>query len=429
VKKILLFGAGKSATSLIRFLIRETAARIWQLVVVDSNLALAQSKVDGAPGAWAVSIRVEDREERERLVQEADIVISLLPPSLHQLVAQSCLELGRTLLTASYLDPAMKALGDEIRRKGLLFICELGLDPGIDHMSALQMISRIRKTPGTRIVSFRSHTGGLVAPGSDDNPWHYKISWNPRNVVTAGSAGAKYKEDGRTVIRDYTALFGQPGQTSIPGLGNGPMAWYPNRDSLAYIPLYQLDEAETFVRTTLRYPQFCQGWDPLVKAQLTDDKTALSDQYRLISEWSSPVLPYVNDSNRDQLAYLGLFDQVPIPPGARTSADILQHLLETRLAMKPGDRDMIVMQHEIQFEVRGILKEAISTLVVIGDDNLETAMAKTVGWPLGIASLLILEGKLKLTGLHIPILPEIYVPVLQELERLGICFVETMPVS
>ncbi|MES1249098.1 MAG: saccharopine dehydrogenase C-terminal domain-containing protein, partial [Chitinophaga rupis] len=254
--KILLFGAGKSATCLIRYLVRETASRGWELIVAESNLSLAQSKVGTDSHAKAVAIQVENEPERDALIQDAAIVISLLPPALHYLVAVSCVKWGKDLLTASYLDKSIKALEPAIREKGLLFIGEMGLDPGIDHMSAMQFIHRIKANKG-QILSFRSHTGGLVAPGSDNNPWHYKISWNPRNVVTAGSAGARYKENGQVIGRSYQQLFEACGQVEVEGLDQ-PLSWYPNRDSLSYIPLYGLEEVGTFIRTTLRYSDFCR---------------------------------------------------------------------------------------------------------------------------------------------------------------------------
>lgn len=421
MKKILLFGAGKSATSLIRYLLDVTAARGWQLVVAESNLPLAQSKIGGAPQARAVVIDVRSASERDALVAAADIVISLLPPSLHYQVALSCVKEGKNLLTASYLDDNIRALDAEIRAKGLLFLCEMGLDPGIDHMSALQFIRQIR-SQGGEIESFYSHTGGLVAPANDDNPWHYKISWNPRNVVLAGSAGASYREDGRVMTRSYQELFDHPGDLPLPGLGT--LAWYPNRDSLSYIPLYGLPDAKTFIRTTLRYPAFCAGWKNIVRAGLTDASKPLSSPLSY-AQWSAPLLPFVDDANRAQYAFLGLFDKNPIPASATVSADVLQHLLETRLAMREADRDMIVMVHEIGYRLEGKAYQARSVLRIEGEDSLHTAMARTVGLPLGIAAVLVLEGTLRLTGVHIPILPTIYDPVMRELERQGIRFGHT----
>jgi saccharopine dehydrogenase-like NADP-dependent oxidoreductase len=445
MKKILLFGAGKSATSLIRYLLGITAARGWQLVVAENNLALAESKLGAAPQARAVAIDVSREPDRDALVADADIVISLLPPSLHYLVARSCVNKNKNLLTASYVDEAIRSLEPEIRAKGLLFLGEMGLDPGIDHMSALQLIRHIRQQDGV-IDSFYSHTGGLVAPSSDDNPWHYKISWNPRNVVLAGSAGASYLEDGVLVNRPYDELFGHPGSITVPPLD--PLAWYPNRDSLAYIPLYGLQSATTFIRTTLRYPAFCHAWANIVRAGLTDAETPIATGSadargsRTVAEaagsriaadagpltyaaWSAPLLPFVDDANRSAYDFLGLFDNTPVPSTARVSADILQYLLETRLAMQPADRDMIVMVHEIGYRRQGRSYQARSVLRIEGEDSLHTAMARTVGLPLGIAAVLVLDEKIRLTGLHIPILPAIYDPVMEELERQGIRFGHT----
>jgi len=431
MKKILLFGAGKSATCLIQYLVRATAARDWQLVVAESNLSLVQSKIGPATHARAAVLQVEDEGQRDALIREADIVISLLPPALHYLVAGSCIRWKKNLLTASYLDDKIRALEPAIREQGLLFICEMGLDPGIDHMSAMELIHRIRSQAGI-IHSFRSHTGGLVSPGSDDNPWHYKISWNPRNVVLAGSAGATYRQEGQVITRSYPELFDRCEEVVVEDIG--PLAWYPNRDSLSYISLYGLEETSTFIRTTLRYPSFCRAWQAVVRAGLTDDSTPVRDAGEgapapplTFAAWAAPILPFVNESNRPQLEFLGLFDQTPIPSATPwTSADVLQYLLETRLAMQPDDKDMIVMLHEIEFEnAAGTRKEIHSRLIVHGEDSLRTAMAKTVGLPLGIAAVLLLEGKIGLQGLHIPILPAIYEPVLRELALEGIRFEET----
>ncbi len=241
-------------------------------------------------------------------------------------------------------------------------------------------------------------------------------------MVRAGAAGAKFLEDGRIISLDYISVFEQTGQIEIAE--TGALAWYPNRDSIPYIGLYGLEEAETFVRTTLRYPAYCRGWAPIVRTGLTDDTIVLPPGIA-IAEWAAPLLPYVNAHNREMYAYLGLFDMTPMPNSARTAADVLQYLLETKLAMGPEDKDMIVMQHEIGYVRGGVRMNRKSTLVVKGEDSLHTAMARTVGLPLGIAAKLLLEGKIGLRGVQIPVAPELYVPVLQELEEEGIKFVET----
>ncbi len=420
VKHIVLFGAGKSATVLIDYLLAEAATNHWSITVADANREQVLAKTNHSPLVEAVQVDINEDAQRASLIQKADIVISMMPPSLHILVARDCIKYGKNLLTASYVDPAIKALREEIEEKKLLFLCEMGLDPGIDHMSAMKILDAIREKGGI-IKSFKSHCGGLVAPESDDNPWHYKISWNPRNVVLAGKAGAEFKLDKKIHHREYHQLFRHCNEVNVPGVGN--LAIYPNRDSLSYIPVYNLENVETFLRTTLRYPDFCVGWDAIVQAGLTDDTTPVNSELTL-NEWAAPLLPFVTDRNKEMLHFLGFFSTEAVPPAAQTSADILQFLLETKLGMQPGDKDMIVMLHEIEYELDNQIHKVESSLVVVGKDHLRTAMAKTVGLPLGIAAKLILNGTIQLTGIQIPILKDIYEPVLAELEATGICFKE-----
>ncbi|HVM89853.1 MAG TPA: saccharopine dehydrogenase C-terminal domain-containing protein [Puia sp.] len=423
MKNILLFGAGKSATCLIDYLITESQVHNWFLTVVDNNLELAKSKTKQAPHTSAISINVEDDITRKKLISNSDIVISLLPPALHFLVAYDCVELNKNLLTASYVDEKIKNIEKKITENKLLFLCEMGLDPGIDHMSAMELIHRI-KHEGGEITSFKSHTGGLVAPESDDNPWHYKISWNPRNVVLAGAAGAVYKEAGKIINKPYPSLFEGCIEINVKKIGN--LAYYPNRDSLSYIPVYELESASTFIRTTLRYPAFCKAWKAVVAAGLTDDKKFIDADKLSFKKWASPVVPYITEDISIPMQFLGLFDERPVPLSAKTSADVLQYLLETKLAMQPQDKDMIVMVHELEYILQNKRNYLRSSLVTQGEDNIRTAMAKTVGLPLGIAAKLILLGKITLTGLHIPILPEIYNPVLAELKKHHIHFEEEL---
>lgn len=417
MKTILLFGAGKSATVLIDYLIKETAANKWKFIIADANKEQILSKTNNSPFAEAIEIDITDDDAREELIQRAHVVISMMPPALHYLIAKDCVENRKHLLTASYVDSKIKSLSDEIKHRKLLFLCEMGLDPGIDHMSAMKIIDDIKSKKGN-ITSFKSHCGGLVAPESDDNPWHYKISWNPRNVVTAGKAGAEYKLDNEIKHVEYNDLFTNCNKVNIDGLG---LACYPNRDSLSYIPIYKLKSAETFIRTTLRYPQFCIGWEAIAKAGLANDIDNINPEKVTFAKWSETIIPFMTEENKLLLEYLGLFDDALIPATAKTSADVLQYLLETKLVMHPHDKDMIVMLHEIEYDKTKIE----SSLIVKGEDNLRTAMAKTVGLPLGIAAKLILNDVIKICGLHIPISKEIYEPVLNELNELGISFKET----
>lgn len=432
MKHILLFGAGKSATVLIDYLKLTANEKQWRVTVADMNLAAVQSKVGDDARVKAVGVSIEDEAARMALIKDADVVISLLPPSLHYFVAMDCLAAGKHLMTASYVDERLTALAGEIENKGILFLCEMGLDPGIDHMSAMQLIHRI-KGEGGRIRSFLSHCGGLVAPESDDNPWHYKISWNPRNVVLAGKAGAVFSEKSKVKSQKYEALFENCAEVAIEGLGQ--LAYYPNRDSLSYIPVYGLEETETFVRTTLRHPDFCKGWNRIIQLGLTDEITMIDTDGLSVSAFLKQhflakhlFIDTTDELLQKQFLFLGLEDQSLINKGVCSAADILQFMIEQKWVLHAHDKDMIVMMHEIEYEVKSEKLKVKSVLVVKGEDNLRTAMAKTVGLPLGIAATLLLEGKIKETGLHIPIIPGIYEPVLASLAHHGIVFEETSSV-
>ena len=435
MKSIVIFGAGKSATSLIEYLCKYCDEHAAALTVCDADIEMAKSKIRERKSARAVSVNITNGEERQLLIQKADIVISMLPPHLHFLVAKDCVTYSKHLLTASYVDDNIKSLQKEIEEKKLLFLCEMGLDPGIDHMSAMKMIDRI-KAGGGVIYSFKSHCGGLVAPENDDNPWHYKITWNPGNIVMAGSSGAVYKDAGKIVNIHYEEIFKDCHEVSVPGLFE--LAWYANRDSLSYVETYGLQKAETFIRTTLRFPSFCRGWNKIVNLGFTskDDFNEIKD-CKTYNEWfdskvnSSAGKSFQNKNDNifdaefsEQIKYLGLRKDDIIPQHLNYSAAIIQQLLETRLAIHSHEKDMIVMLHEIGYSLDGESKMITSSLVVKGEDQLHTAMAKTVGLPLGIAAKLIVEGKINLTGLHIPVLAEVYMPVLEELEQHNIKFYE-----
>lgn len=438
MKKILLFGAGKSATSLIDYLGRIGEEKNWKLQVCDADLSLAQSKTAPFSNAEAFSFDITDNAKRQQLIAAADIVISMLPPALHFTVAKDCVAFSKNLLTASYIDANVASLVDEIEAKGLLFIGEMGLDPGIDHMSAMKIINEVKSEGGT-ITSFKSHCGGLIAPESDDNPWHYKITWNPVNVVGAGSSGGFYKEDGEIVEVLYSQVFANENRrVQIPEIGT--LAWYPNRDSLSYIDTYHLHGIDTFIRSTLRYPSFCRGWNKIIHLDLTNKNDheeikncgTFTDWFNLKKNKLVQIEDGVEEKDffdkefLEQIDYIGLRTGDPLPASALTSFSLLQFLLEKNLAMKTGDKDLIIMLHEIEFSIGAKDKLIRSCLTVKGQDKKHTAMAKTVGLPLGIAAKLILENKINLTGLHIPVVSQIYNPVLGELELNGIKFNETI---
>ncbi|MDQ6844906.1 MAG: saccharopine dehydrogenase NADP-binding domain-containing protein, partial [Bacteroidota bacterium] len=412
MKFILIFGAGKSATNLIEYLGKACDENDWNLLVCDSNLQSAQSKISGFKNAKALSADVSDAMQRASLIQKADIVISMLPPHLHFLVARDCVDHSKHLLTASYIDDKIKFLEKEIKEKKLLFLCEMGLDPGIDHMSAMKIIDRLKKNGG-EIISFKSHCGGLVAPESDDNPWHYKITWNPGNIVMAGSSGAMYKRDGETVKLLYEDVFADCTEVVVPELF--ALAWYPNRDSLSYVSTYGLEDINTFIRTTLRDPSFCRGWNKIVNLGFTNlNDHEIIKECSTYSEWFNKKVniffadkkqrPGISPAGKEklldveftnQLDYLGMREDVALMDGFTSSASLLQHLLETRLAITPEDKDMVVMLHEIGYMMNAERKMISSSLIVKGTDQVHTAMAKTVGLPLGIAAKLLMQEKIK----------------------------------
>lgn len=498
MKHIVLFGAGRSATVLIDYLKQVASDIVCRVTVADRDLAVVQSKVGDHPLVRAAAVNIDNEQQRKALVNDADVVISLLPPALHFHIATDCVESAKHLLTASYVDDKIRSLEKQVDEKGLLFLCEMGLDPGIDHMSAMQIIHSIKAKGGT-ITAFRSHCGGLVAPESDTNPWHYKISWNAANVISAGKAGALYRENGNVVSLGYTQLFDT---NRIVKLDDDTFyAYYPNRDSLKYISTYQLQEASTFIRTTLRHPEFCFGWKNIVDLRLTDeekvyqtDGITIADFFRQhfekygFGEWLSQMLVsrlsyakemmeklmalieaeeqaekqgaeppdevlLVNEKGEldsvevddikdkaaetvavkmheanlsmKQLFFLGMDDETTmINRGLCSAADVLQFIFETKLALQPEDKDLVVMLHEIDYELNGGTHSVRSALSVTGEDGVRTAMAKTVGLPLGIAAKLILEGQLAAKGLLIPTVPDIYEPVLRELKQNGIVFQE-----
>ncbi len=430
MKNILLFGAGKSASVLIEYLIENAAENNWHVTIADSDIKVIESKTKKHTATTAIEANINNDILRKELIKNTDLVISMMPPFLHILVANDCLEYSKHLLTASYADEQIKLLADKVKSKGIVFLSEMGLDPGIDHLSAMQILDDI-KTKGGTVTSFKSHCGGLVAPESDNNPWHYKISWNPKNVVMAGKAGAEYLEGENHIIEKYENLFNADRIITTADKTIGALSYYPNRNSLPYIDLYNLNNVKTFVRTTLRHKDFMQGWKTIIELKLTDeeivyqsDDLSLSDFYKQHFELNDISLN-ISKEDKKQLEYLGLNDTTTIiNKGKISAADALQFALEKKLILSPTDKDMIVMQHEIEYELNEKKETIISSLVVYGKDSIHTAMAKTVGLPLGIAAKLILNNTINITGLHIPIIKEIYEPVMQELRQNGIIFIE-----
>ncbi len=438
---ILVAGAGKSATWLIKYLLDNARKHNWLITIADGNAALIEEKTAGHPAGRTAAFDITDKRERQALVKAANIVVSLMPPHLHILLAEDCLEFGKNLVTSSYISPEMKALDEGVRTKGLMFMCEMGLDPGIDHMSANQIIHSIQRVAGV-ITSFKSYCGGLIAPESDDNPWHYKFSWNPRNIIDAGKAGAAYLEKGKQKRLGYGDMFQPREAIEVDGLGN--LAWYPNRDSLKYLDIYDVPDVSTFLRATFRHPDFIAGWQTLIRLGLTDTEATLPEGPKTFVELLGALNGYTGETEKNlrefiadkmglkysgrvmnMLIWLGLLNGEAIPEEAKTPGDALLGLLERKWAMKPEDKDMAVMQHEVGYSHRGRPHTLISSMVIKGENRELSAMAKTVGLPMGILTKLVLNKRVTLpSGVLMPNMPGIYKPVLAELAKWGIDFKE-----
>ncbi len=438
MKNILIIGAGRSSNALIRYVLNKSVEKNWFVTVADSNPAAAEAKVAGHPNGRGTWLDVNKANDRREQIGRADVVVSLLPAHLHLEVAHDCIKLKKHLITASYVSQEMYRLGDEARDRELIFMGEMGLDPGIDHMSAMQKIDEI-KAKGGKLLSFRSYTGGLIAPESDDNPWHYKFTWNPRNVVLAGQGTAQYLENGKLKFIPYNRLFSETWMIDVPGMG--PFEVYANRDSLLYREQYGLDEIPSILRGTIRYPGYCKAWSALVQMGMTDADFPILDSGKIsFHALMEAFAPAGTGSVKDRIAtligetpgsdviqkleWLGLFRKKRIQLPNATPALILENVLLDKWKLKDGDRDMIIMQHEFIYALNGKKHRLTSSMVMKGNDQMDTAMSRLVGLPMGVFVRLIVEGKIESKGVQIPVMREVYEPVLEELKEYGVNFTE-----
>lgn len=429
MSEILILGAGRSAGFLIDYLLEWSQNQSFKVRIADQSVGHLECLKATYPNLILESVNIQDQEKRSSLIQGAFIVVSMLPAFMHPIVAADCLKLGVHLATASYESEELQAMSNEIESKDLIFLNECGLDPGIDHMSAMLIFENLTKR-GFKITEFHSYCGGLVAPDCvGDNPWGYKFSWNPRNVIVAGQGTARYLEHGKLRFLPYHRLFSNSAAFEINGLNYDG---YPNRDSIGYREVYGLKDLQTMVRGTLRYSGFSKAWNLLVQLGLTDDSYAFPIQPNMTyREFTSAFLSGSNQSIEEQLLKLtqgdseavskfiwtGLLSDEQIQRKEGTPAMIVQDLLERKWKLMPEDRDMVVMQHVVVAE-KGTQKLKVnSTLYLEGENSLKTAMAKTVGLPLAIAVKLICSGQFKRKGLITPVLPELYNPILKELEE------------
>lgn len=435
---ILILGGGKSSTYLIDYLADTCQNKDRKLILADLDEKAALEKLKNRPNTSAKFLDVSDPEKRRSLIQESDLVISMLPAFMHPTIAKDCLDLGKHFFSASYESEDLKKMASEIREKGLFFLNECGLDPGIDHMSAMKIIDEAKKK-GHQITSFKSYCGGLLAPESEDNPWKYKFTWNPRNVVLAGQGTSRYIEKGDLKFIPYHQLYKRLESIHFEGLGD--FDGYANRDSLSYRKVYGLENIPTLLRGTLRRAGYCKAWNVFVQLGMTDDSFEVNfPENSTLRDFINAFLPYdpqlsveeklgvliqdLDFPTFEKLQWLGFFSDRKLPKTSGSPASLLQAILEIDWALGKEDRDMIVMQHLFELETDQGKEMLTSSLVCFGEDSTYTAMAKTVGLPLAIAVDLFLDGKIKLSGLHLPILPEIYLPILEELEKRGIIFQE-----
>ena len=441
MKKILVIGAGRSAVTLIKYLLDNSIANNWQVTVADFSIELAELAVDNHENGKAIFFNVTDEMQRKSEIGNADIVISMLPASLHITVAKDCISLGKNLVTASYVSTEIADLDEMAKQAGVILLNEIGLDPGIDHMSAMQVIDDIKENGG-ELTSFKSFCGGLVHPDYDTNPWNYKFTWNPRNVVLAGQGTAQYIKQGKYKYIPYTKLFERTEVMEV--LDAGEFEGYANRDSLGYRSAYGLEDIPTLFRGTLRRKGYCKAWNMFVQLGITDDTYKVENSENLTYRaFINLFFPYNNELSVEQkfcsylnlsqdseefskIEWLGVFKNTIVGLKDASPAQILQKICEEKWTLDAEDKDMIVMQHQFEYVQNGEQKKLNSSLLVFGDDPRYTSMAKTVGLPVAIAAKLILNGKINSTGVKIPTTKDIYIPVLKELEDNGINFVEEL---
>jgi len=439
MKNILVIGAGLSASSIIRYFTQNAEQEGWNIKVGDQDGELAKQKIGNCKQAEGFTLNALDPVERQPLVEWADIVISMLPARFHIDVAKDCITYKTNLITPSYISPEMEAIHDEAIKAGIIIMNEIGVDPGIDHMSAKKVLDEIEELGGKMHI-FESFTGGLIAPESDNNPWNYKLTWNPRNVVLAGQGSpAKFIQEGKYKYIPYSNLFRRTEIIKIDGYGE--FEGYANRNSLGYREIYGLEDIPTIFRGTFRRKGFSKAWNVFVQLGATDDSYILEGSKNMTKrEFINSFLPYhpydsvelklryqlridQDDIIWDKLVWLGIFDDESYDLEEDiTPAQFLQKIVVDKWVLEPEDKDMIVMWHKFVYILNGEFKEINSSMISIGEDQTYTAMSNTVGLPAAICAKMILNGTIQLKGVQMPILKEIYQPILKELELHDIKF-------
>ncbi len=435
MKHVLVLGAGLVARPYVEYMLEHE----YQVTVASRTVSKAERLIGDHPNGTARAFDIKQQSnELPNLVKPADLVVSLLPYIFHVQVAKECIRHKTDMVTASYASEEMRALDSKARKAGIILLNECGVDPGQDHMSAMKIIHKAQSSGG-QIISFTSFCGGLPAPDANTNPFGYKLSWSPRGVLMAGRNSALFLKDGKEVLIPGEELFTHCHKETIPGLGD--FEGYPNRDSLQYIDIYGLKGVKTMLRGTLRYPGWCETMYAISKLGLLDltEQPLQGETYdnfmrKLIGVSSSKnvmletanylKLPVEGDL-LSKLRWLGLFEDRPIPLEKGAAIDVVTSLFEEKLQYGAGERDMLIMQHKFFIELPDGKHENVrSTLIDYGIPHGDSSMSRTVALPVAIASHLILKGEIQLKGVQIPILPELYEPILSELTQLGITFEE-----
>ncbi len=441
MKKILVLGAGQSSPFLISYLLEHAEANGWFVTVADRDVNFAAKRVAGHPRGDAIALDAKDMAMLTAQIKKSDVVVNMLAPSFQHLVAWECVQHHTHMISASYRDQRVRDLHTDAQRADVLILCECGLDPGIDHMSSMSLISDVRERGGI-VEAFLSYGSGIPAPDSLSNPMKYAITWNPRNVVMAAEHGAQYLKSGQIKIVPHWQVFRRSWVVEVEGLGT--MEAYPNRDSLSYKRIYGLDNAETMIRGTLRYPGWSETWLQIVRLGLPNEELRIPDlakrTYAEVLEMFIPIstsgdnLPQrvanhlqisPTGNIMEKLKWLGLFSEEPTGIDGETSAEVLSHLLQKKLALGETERDMVVLVHELEVrypEDNNRREKVVSTLIEYGEPNRFTAMSKTVGLPAAIAAKLLLTDDLPITGSHIPTHAAIYSAILRELAAAGLEF-------
>jgi len=441
MRKVLIIGSGKSSSYLIKYLLDKSKKESLFITIADKDITNAKILLNNHSSSKAVELDVFDDDSREKEIINSDIVISMLPASFHIMIAKDCINHSKNMLTASYISDEMLALNEQAVSKGIVIMNEIGLDPGIDHMSAMKVIDQI-KEKGGKVILFESFTGGLIAPESDNNLWNYKFTWNPRNVVLAGQGSpAKFIQEGSYKYIPYSKLFRRTEELKIEN--HGSFEAYANRDSLKYREIYGLKDIKTLYRGTIRKVGFSEAWDVFVQLGITDDSYTIKKSENMkFSEFINLFLPYhptdsielklsqllkisQNDLIWDKLLELDIFStQKTITLKNASPAQILEFILSESWSLEVNDKDMIVMCHKFGYELNNKKYQIESNMICTGKDQTYTAMAKTVGLPLAIATVAILNSEIKAIGVQLPINKNIYNPILKELQDYGIEFKE-----